>query len=79
MLYGIIAAVIAVLALAAAIIYRRRLRSYGVGEPELTDEVIRRIEEVGRVDLDEPLDLEEIREEEERFWQDQPWEEPEEW
>lgn len=47
-------------------------------EQALTDEMVRQIEEVGYVELDEPLDLQEIQEEEERFWEEAPWEEPEE-
>lgn len=73
------AVIIAVLAVLAAVLHWLRLRSYGVGRPAVTDEVVRQIEEKGRVDVDEPLDMDEIREEEERFWEDQPWEEPEQW
>jgi hypothetical protein len=43
---------------------------------ELSDDDIRRIEAGGRVELDEPLDLEEAAEEEERFW-NESWDEPE--
>lgn len=44
----------------------------------LTDDMVRQIEEVGYVEFDEPLDLQEIQDEEERFWEEAPWEEPEE-
>jgi hypothetical protein len=42
----------------------------------LSDDDIHRIEAGGRVELDEPLDLEEAAEEEERFW-NESWDEPE--
>lgn len=66
-----------VLAVAAAVAYRRRLA--GFGEPErLTDEAIQRIEQEGRLEVDdEPLDLDTIRDEESRFWEE-TWDEPEE-
>jgi hypothetical protein len=67
----------ALLAAVAAYLYRARLRAYRHGTA-LSDEQIRRIEEQGRVELDEPLDLAEIREEEERFWEETAWDEPEE-
>ena len=60
---------------------RRRLdASLGEADPSLDDEAIRRIEETGALTVDEepPLDLDEIEEEEERFWSEQ-WDEPEEW
>ncbi len=52
---------------------RRQTRS-GV-----TDEIVRRIETVGRVDAEdvEPVDLELARTEEDEFWA-QTWDEPEE-
>lgn len=48
-------------------------------DPELTEEMIRRIEEEGRVETDErePLDYDEIRDEEDRFWSE-TWDEPDE-
>lgn len=60
---------------------RRRLRERRADtEPGLDDEAIRRIVETGTLTVDEepPLDLEEIEEEEERFWSEK-WDEPEEW
>ena len=54
--------------------YRRRLER--VKEEGLSDGDIRRIEASGWVDRDEPLDLEEAKEEEERFW-NESWDEPE--
>jgi hypothetical protein len=67
----------AILAAVAAIffLYRRHIRrrasrrSGRVGDAE-----IRAILEHGRVDVEEPLDLQEIREEEKRFWDEERWE-----
>lgn len=67
----------AALAVAAAMIYFTRLRRE-VGPKGLSDEQIRRIEEQGVIEIDEPLDKEEIRAEEERFWAES-WDEPDEW
>lgn len=53
--------------------YRRRLSEV---RPRLTDDDIRAIEEGGRIGAEEPLDLEEAADEEERFW-DESWDEPE--
>jgi hypothetical protein len=53
---------------------RRRLRR--LRDAELSDAAIRQIEASGRVDVDEPLDLDEAAEEEERFW-GETWDEPE--
>lgn len=44
----------------------------------LDDDAIRRIETQGRVDVEEPLDLQEAHEEEERFWEED-WDEPDPW
>lgn len=53
---------------------RRRIgRVTGKG---LSDDAIRQIEASGRAELDDPLDLDEAAEEEERFW-DESWDEPE--
>jgi hypothetical protein len=48
--------------------------------PRLDDEAVRRIVETGRwaEDDEPPLDLDEIDDEEERFWAEE-WDEPEEW
>ena len=45
----------------------------------MTDEVVRQIETVGRVDAEDvdPLDMERVRAEEDEFWA-QTWDEPEE-
>lgn len=46
----------------------------------LSDEHIREIERSGRLDSEdlEPLDVDEIRAEEDEFW-NQTWDEPEDW
>ena len=71
---GWIFAVGAVLVAAAWFENRRRLRRMQGGE--LSDGAIRQIEVSGRVEVDEPLDLEEAAAEEERFW-NESWDEPE--
>lgn len=77
MQFGIL---LAGLALIGGLLYRIRLtRTIGDVQPLLTDDLVRQIEEDGRVDFDEPLDLEQIQEEEARFWEDRPWEESDEW
>lgn len=64
----------AVLVVVAWVGYRRRLRSIrGRG---LSDGAIRQIEASGRVEMEEPLDLGEAADEEERFWSES-WDEPE--
>lgn len=54
--------------------YRRRMDE--ARGPRLTDADLRAIETHGRIDADEPLDLDEAAGEEERFW-DETWDEPE--
>lgn len=54
--------------------YRKRLAEHR--RRGLTDDAVRRIEAHGRVEMDEPLDLEEAAEEEEKFWSES-WDEPE--
>lgn len=77
MRFGILLAVLAVI---GGLLYRVRLtRAIGEVRPVLTDDLVRQIEESGSVDVDEPLDLEQIQEEEARFWEDRPWEDSEEW
>jgi hypothetical protein len=67
-----------IVALAAGLVYRTRLiRAIGGSPPIVTDELVRQIEEVGYVEIDDPLDLDEIQEEEARFWEEK-WDEPEE-
>ena len=68
-----------ILALVGALaFYIRRQHVTSLFAQTLTDDMVRQIEETGYIDVDEPLDLEEIQEEEERFWEEAPWEEEEE-
>ena len=71
---GWLFAVGAVLVAGAWYANRRRLRR--MREGGLSDGDIRRIEASGRVERDEPLDLDEAADEEERFW-GETWDEPE--
>ena len=64
----------AALVVVAGVEYRRRLRR--VRDRGLSDAAIRQIEASGRVEVDEPLDLQEAAHEEERFW-GESWDEPE--
>jgi len=64
----------AVLVAAGWLLRRRRLNR--LDGSELTDEVVQRIEASGRVEVDEPLDLDEAAEEEARFW-GESWDPPE--
>ncbi|HSH76146.1 MAG TPA: hypothetical protein VLA09_10725 [Longimicrobiales bacterium] len=61
-------------------VYERRRRLLEQSGPRLDDDAIHRIVETGElfVDEDEPLDLEAIDQEEERFWSE-TWDEPEDW
>jgi len=58
----------------------RLLRRPGGTGPVVDDEAVRRILEEGvlEVDVEPPLDLDEIEDEERRFWSEH-WDEPEEW
>lgn len=70
--------VIAILAIVGGLIGIRRVRRAGSMEDSaVTDEMVRSIEESGRVEVDEPLDFETIEDEESRFWEE-TWDEPEE-
>jgi hypothetical protein len=70
---------IGVLALVAGLVYRSRLNAaIGSSSALVTDEVMRQIEESGWVEVDEPLDHEEIQEEEARFWEEH-WDDTDEW
>ncbi|HUF49609.1 MAG TPA: hypothetical protein VMN60_02170 [Longimicrobiales bacterium] len=76
MYFGIL---LALLAAAGGLLYRNRLGRIVRGrQPLLTDDMLRQIEMSGHIDVDEPLDLEQIREEEARFLDEYPWEEPDE-
>jgi hypothetical protein len=74
-----IALLTGLLALVAGFLYRARVsRAVGQRGPALSDDMVRQIEESGWVEVDEPLDYEEIQQEEARFWEE-PWDEPDEW
>ena len=66
------------LAAVAAFAYLRR-RWAARPKARVTDDVVRQIEKRGRVEVDEPLDMEEIEAEERRFWEEETWDESEEW
>jgi hypothetical protein len=57
---------------------KRRNELFGATMPRLTDAQIRQMEERGWVDVEEPLDYEEIDDEQARFWEESKWDEPEE-
>jgi len=67
---------VGLLATIAGLLVRSRIASH-VNRSTLTDDDLRRIEAGLPVEVDEPLDLEAIAEEEEAFW-DESWDEPEE-
>lgn len=70
---------LSVLVVVAGVVARWRVRSRTrSGGIRLSDEAIRQIEREGRLETDErePLDREQIREEEDRFWSE-TWDEPE--
>ena len=71
------------LVMASGLRLRARLLRSGRGRecmPVVDDEAVRRILEEGVLDVDvePPLDLNEIDDEERRFWSER-WDEPEEW
>ncbi|MBI4410283.1 MAG: hypothetical protein HY561_11285 [Gemmatimonadetes bacterium] len=65
----------AALTVVAGLLLRRRLQTMRAAR--LSDDLIRQIEERGSIEVDEPLDLDAIRAEEEQFW-GETWDEPEE-
>jgi hypothetical protein len=71
----------AALALAAAVRFRMRLRAHVHRRPKLDDDDVRDIIAFGHYvsDEDEPLDLDQVHEEERRFWEEAEWDEAEEW
>jgi hypothetical protein len=75
---SLLAPLFALLAIAAGLFARRRLRREREPAP-VTDDVVRQIEDTGQIETSErePLDLGEIRSEEDAFWE-QTWDEPEE-
>ena len=74
---GLIWGLLALLVLVAGLAYRLRIREE-LGGRELTDDQIRRIEEAGAVEVDEELDMDEIEQAEDDFWEES-WDEPEPW
>ena len=77
----VLSAVLAALTVAAGwSLYVRRKRLLAPRAPALDDDAIQRILETGElfVDEDEPLNLDTIDEEEQRFWSE-TWDEPEDW
>ncbi len=71
---------VALAALVAVAGWRIRHRLRQRARSGVTDEMIRQIETLGRVDSEDvdPLDVERARAEEDEFWA-QTWDEPEEW
>jgi hypothetical protein len=71
----------ALLAAIGGLLVRRRIERAARAESSLDDDTIRSIETHGYVEMedDEPLDLDEINDEEERFFEDESWDEKEEW
>ncbi|HET9949600.1 MAG TPA: hypothetical protein VFQ22_11805 [Longimicrobiales bacterium] len=66
-----------VLAVAAGVtLHARRRELFESVVPPVDDEAVRRILATGQLAVDEPLDLEEIDQEEQRFWSES-WDEPE--
>jgi hypothetical protein len=49
------------------------------GVPRVDDRALERILEEGRIEADEPLDLDRVRDEERRFWEEERWDDAEEW
>ena len=70
---------VALAALVAVAGWRVRHRLRRQARSGVTDDVVRQIETVGRVDAEDvdPLDMERVRAEEDEFWA-QTWDEPEE-
>jgi hypothetical protein len=69
----------ALMIVAAVRVHLRRRELSASGQPRLDDAAIDAIIETGELTVDdEPLDLQEIDEREERFWSES-WDEPEEW
>lgn len=79
---GAVFAVLSVVVVLAWLERRRRIRDTVEGRrPVVTDEQLREILEDGAIEFDRPaeLDEEEIREAEDRFWDEADWDPPEEY
>ncbi len=75
-----VAGLMAGLLLVLAVVWLRDRRSEREGwRGRLTDHDIRAIEKEGRVEIEDPLDIDHIRDEEARFWEESSWDEPDEW
>lgn len=74
---GVPLLVLAMVAAVATLLTRRRIRDYIEGRSSLDDDMIRRIEEQGALEVEDPTDMEEVRLEEERFW-NETWDLPDE-
>jgi len=73
------AVLFAIICIVAILRSRRRLDAYVASRaPMLSDEQMRQVEQRGWIEFDEPLDLNEIEDEEVRFWEESSWEEPDE-
>lgn len=70
-----LAGVFAGLLLVAVVLWLRQ--RFGMKRDGLTDDQILAIEAQGRVEVEDELDLDAIRDEETRFWEES-WDEPEE-
>jgi hypothetical protein len=68
--------IVAALVIAGSLLYLLRMRRRDWHR--VTDDMIEQIVEVGTVELDEPLDLEDIADEETRFWEEERWDEADE-
>ena len=69
------------LGVVGAVRFRMRLRALVHRPPVLEDDDVRDIIAHGVFvsDEDEPLDLDQVNEEERRFWEEAQWDEAEEW
>ncbi len=79
--FALLAAFLVGMVVASGVLLRLRLRErLGRRTPVVDDDAVRAIlhEGVLRTDEDPPLDLDEIDDEERRFW-DERWDEAEEW
>ena len=74
---GLPLVLLAIVAAAGAILTRRRIREYVSGRDRIDDDMIRRIEQDGTIEIEDPTDMDEVRREEERFWSE-TWDVPDE-